>query len=29
LEKVAGDFDFAAALECLAGIARRYNFSLE
>jgi two-component system sensor histidine kinase/response regulator len=29
LEKVAGDFDFPAALECLAGIAQRYNFSLE
>jgi len=29
LQKVAGDFDFSAALECLTGIAQRYNFSLE
>lgn len=29
LQKVASDFDFSAALECLTGIAQRYNFSLE
>jgi two-component system sensor histidine kinase/response regulator len=29
LEKAVRDFDFTAALDCLAGIARRHKFSLE
>jgi two-component system, sensor histidine kinase and response regulator len=29
LQKSVGDFDFTAALDCLTGIARRYNLALE
>jgi two-component system, sensor histidine kinase and response regulator len=29
LQQTVSDFDFAAALNCLAGIAQRHNFSLE
>jgi HPt (histidine-containing phosphotransfer) domain-containing protein len=29
LHKAVADFDFPAALDCLAGIARRHNFPLE
>jgi two-component system sensor histidine kinase/response regulator len=29
LQKAVRDFDFTVALDCLAGIAQRYNFSLE
>jgi hypothetical protein len=29
LQKAVRDFDFTAALDCLAGIAQRHNFSLE
>jgi two-component system, sensor histidine kinase and response regulator len=29
LQKAVGDFDFAAALDCLTGIAQRHNLSLE